>query len=270
MSPMFRKAIAGTVILAATIFSALMVSAQAPTLQEQLAAQYKLVKMGSDSSGYSVVEEGTLLDVQKGGVIGIAYKDTGLSTNRYENGVIHPPSMVAQKGLGMLKKRFGQDEQTTKLFAKGDKVYPAKIDVNVEKDTVTMGIVACDTCNKTDPTTYNKAQIVFQFSKGALAKAGAGEVEDTIGTLLAVSSDDQQPAKGGDQGGQQAAPEQAQQPQAAQPSAEPASIEMGMTPAQVEAALGKPDKKVTLGTKQMYYYKDMKVTFKDGKVADVQ
>jgi hypothetical protein len=43
-----------------------------------------------------------------------------------------------------------------------------------------------------------------------------------------------------------------------------------MTPDQVEAALGKPDKKVTLGPKQIYIYKDMKVTFKDGKVSDVQ
>ena len=37
--------------------------AQAPTPQEQLAAQYKLVKMGSDTGGYSVVEKGTLLNI---------------------------------------------------------------------------------------------------------------------------------------------------------------------------------------------------------------
>ncbi len=43
-----------------------------------------------------------------------------------------------------------------------------------------------------------------------------------------------------------------------------------MPPDQVEGALGKPDKNVTLGAKQIYIYKDMKVTFKDGKVADVQ
>ena len=47
-------------------------------------------------------------------------------------------------------------------------------------------------------------------------------------------------------------------------------MKLGMTPDQVEGALGKPDKKVTLGAKQIYIYKDMKVTFKDGKVADVQ
>ena len=65
--------------------------------------------------------------------------------------------------------------------------------------------------------------------------------------------------------------DQGQQPQQAeQPQAEPQSIEKGMTTDQVEAAMGKPEKKVTLGTKQIYVYKDLKVTFLNGKVSDVQ
>ena len=43
-----------------------------------------------------------------------------------------------------------------------------------------------------------------------------------------------------------------------------------MTMGEVETALGKPDRKANLGAKQIYYYKDMKITFKDGKVSDVQ
>ncbi len=43
-----------------------------------------------------------------------------------------------------------------------------------------------------------------------------------------------------------------------------------MTPDQVQGALGKPDKIVNLGAKQLYIYKDMKVTFVNGKVTDVQ
>ena len=34
--------------------------------------------------------------------------------------------------------------------------------------------------------------------------------------------------------------------------------------------MGQPDKKVNLGAKQIYYYKDMKVIFLSGKVSDVQ
>jgi hypothetical protein len=269
-------------ILAAMIFSGSQASAQAPTLQEQLAAQYKLVKMGSDTSGYSVVNAGTLLAIQKGGILGVPYGDNNVPNCRYENGTVKGPSSVALMGRKSIMGKFGK-EQTTHLFPSGDKVYPTKIEVNVAKDTVTMGIVACDTCNKTDPPTYNKAVVVFQFPKGSLTNASAGSVEDTIGQLLAISSDDQQGGQqqgqggqqgGGDQGAQQGGQDQqagaaAQQPTPAQ-QPDPQTIQLGQTPDQVQAALGKPDKDVKLGTKEIYIYKDMKITFRDGKVADVQ
>jgi len=260
-----------------TIVLASMAGAQAPTLQEQLIAQYKLVKMGSDTSGYSVIDKGTLLEIKKGGILGVPYGDNNVPASHYEGGVVKGPSGLALVGRKSIMGKFGK-EQTTHLFASGDKVYPMKVDVNVAKDTVTLGIVACDTCNKTDPPTYNKAQVVFQFPKGSLANANAGSVEDTIGQLLAVTDDSQgDQAQGdkqdqgqqGDQGGgaQAGGGQQAQQDQ---PQAEPAEIKLGMTMGEVETALGKPDRKANLGTKQIYYYKDMKVTFKDGKVSDVQ
>jgi hypothetical protein len=262
MSRKFEGLLFGLVWLTATIFSISMASAQAPvSLQEQLTAQYKVVKMGSDTSGYSVVDKGTLLAIQKGGILAVPYGDQNILANRYEGGTIHSPGGIALMGRKSIMGKFGK-EQTTHLFAIGDKVYPMKIDVNVAKDTVTLGIVACDTCNKTDPPTYNKANVVFQFPKGSLANATAGGVEDTIGQVLSISTDDQ---GGQQQGGQDQGQQQAQQPQA-----EPASIEKGMTVDQVEAAMGKPEKKVTLGAKQIYYYKDMKVIFLSGKVADVQ
>jgi hypothetical protein len=276
MSRKFDNVMPGIVLLAATVFPFSLADAQAVSLQEQLAAQYKLVKMGSDTSGYSVVDAGTLLAIQKGGVLGVPYGDQNVPATRYEGGTIHGPSGLALMGRKSIMGKFGK-EQTTHLFAVGDKVYPMKIDVNLAKDSVTLGIVACDTCNKTDPPTYNKAQVVFQFPKGSLANASAGQVEDTIGQVLSISSDDAQQGQGGqqqggDQGGQQPqqAADQAQPQQAEQPQAEPQSIEKGMTTDQVEAAMGKPEKKVTLGTKQIYVYKDLKVTFLNGKVSDVQ
>jgi hypothetical protein len=254
-------------------------SAQAVSLQEQLVAQYKVVKMGSDTSGYSVVEPGTLLAVQKGGLLGVPYSDKSPLTNKYEGGTVHAPSSLAVSGRKALLGHFSATQsqgQTTKLFAKGDKVYATKIEVNLDKDTVTLGIVACDTCNKTDPPTYNKTNVVFEFPKGTLAKTSAGDVEDTIGQLLTVSDDSQQGQgqQGGQdqpaaQGDQQAAQQPAQQP-AEQPAAEPQTIEKGQTTDQVQGSLGKPDKIVNLGTKQIWVYKDLKVTFLNGKVSDVQ
>jgi hypothetical protein len=43
-----------------------------------------------------------------------------------------------------------------------------------------------------------------------------------------------------------------------------------MTTDEVQSALGKPEKIFNLGAKQIYVYKDVKVTFQNGKVADVE
>lgn len=265
-------------------------AAQAVTLLEQLQAQYKVVKMGSDTSGYSVVEKGTLLAIQKGGVLGVPYSDKTSLATKYEGGAVHSPNGALVEGKKRLLGHFSttaSQGQTTKLLAVGDKVYPTKIEVALDKDTVTMGIVACDTCNKTDPPTYNKANVVFQFPKGTLAAASAGSVEDTIGQLLSISTDDgggqdqggdQQGGdqQGGDQqgggqqgGGQQGGGQQGGNQQAQAP-AEPQTIQLGQSTDEVQAALGKPDKIVNLGPKQIWVYKDLKVTFLKGKVSDVQ
>ena len=260
------------------------VAAQAVSLQEQLQAQYKVVKMGSDSNGPAVIEPGTILSIQKGGILGVAYDDASTVPTKYQDGAIHTPSGLMMKGRGSLLGKFGK-EQSTHLFPVGNKVYPSKIDVNLAGDKVAMTVVACDSCNKTDPTTFYKAQVVFQFAKGYLATASAGAIEDTIGQVLALSNNDDaqqdqgggqggQDQQGGDQqagdqqGGQQGAPPPRAQPQA--PPAEPQTIQLGQTTAEVEASLGKPDKIVNLGAKQIYVYKDLKVTFMKGKVSDVQ
>ncbi len=257
--------------LALTLAMVAQAHAQAPTLQEQLVAQYKVVKMGSDTSGYSVVDAGTLLEIKKGGILGVPYSDSSILSTKYESGTVHSPSTLLTKGIGFGMKKFGK-EQTTHLFAAGDRVYPAKIEVDVNKDDVAMTIVACDTCNKTDPPTYNKAKVVFQFPKGSLTKASAGDVEDTIGQLLAISDDTQQQDQGGQQQGgqQQGGQDQQAAQQAPQQQAEPQTIEKGQTTDQVQSSLGKPDKIVNLGSKQIWVYKDLKVTFVNGKVSDVQ
>ncbi len=267
---------------AGALFSA-AAGAQAVSLQEQLQAQYKSVKMGSDTGGYSVIDKGTLLEIKKGGILGVPYGDQGIQNTKYENGTVHTPNGNVSKVIGFGMKKFGK-EQTTHLMASGDKVYSQGVAVDLTKDTVTMSIVECDTCNKTDPPTYMKAKVIFQFPKGSLANAQAGEVEDKIGELLAMSDDqgggNQQAGNNGgnnndqQQGGQDQGQQQAQggggQDQQPQQQADPQTIEVGMTPDQVTAAMGKPDKIVKLTSKQIYYYKDMKVTFVNGKVSDVQ
>ena len=65
-------------------------------------------------------------------------------------------------------------------------------------------------------------------------------------------------------------PADAAVPAVAAPPAAPVEIALGQTVEQVTGALGQPKNIVDLGPKKIYVFKDMKVTFKDGKVTDVQ
>jgi hypothetical protein len=65
------------------------------------------------------------------------------------------------------------------------------------------------------------------------------------------------------------APQDGSAPVSAAPAA-PASVELGQTLDQVQAAMGAPARVANLGAKVIYYYNGMKVVFKDGKVSDVQ
>jgi hypothetical protein len=245
----------------ATILSVPVARAQGPvTLLEQLNAQYKRVKMGSDSGGIAVVEPGTLLAVQKGGFLSVPWAALALCPAKFQDNSLHPSAGFC---AGMVKS-------VSKYYQKGDKVYPVKIDVNLDKAKISFEVVACDSCNGVNPPTSMKGEVVFQFAKGYLEKASVGDVEDTIGQVFSISSDDQQGQ--GDEANQQPGQQQSEQQSAPQQQqqAEPQTIQLGMTTDQVQAALGKPEKIFNVGAKQIYTYKDVKVTFLNGKVSDVQ
>jgi hypothetical protein len=52
--------------------------------------------------------------------------------------------------------------------------------------------------------------------------------------------------------------------------APPPTIELGQSKDQVTAGFGQPLRVANLGAKSIFYYKDMKVTFMDGKVSNVE
>jgi len=241
------------------------------SLQDQLNAQYTLVKMGADTGGAAVVEQGTILVIKKGGILSVPYGDTSVVPTKYQDGTVHSPNNMVMKGIGFGLGKMGKT-QTTRLMQVGEKVYPSKIAVNLPKDQVMISIIACDSCNNVSPTTFYKADVIFQFAKGSLASTSPSQVEDAIAGLLNIddSPGDQGGGNGnGDQQGNQGGGGgQAQQQQG--PPPEPQQIEKGQTPDQVKAAIGVPDKIVNLGAKQIYVYKDIKVTFINGKVSDVQ
>lgn len=238
-----------TLTIGFACFSANAQDAQSAPLAEQLKAQYQLVKTTGYQDTFRVTDAGTVLAVQKAGIIGSPSGDLTLLVSKYQDGQLHSPGSFS---LGMKKVR--------RAFDVGDKVYVSKIDVNMNKDAISLWILECGSCNGTAQTDSFRADIVFQFAKGALQKMSAPEVVDTISQVLAFD----QPSETAQQ------QPQSQQDQSQDAPAQPQSIQVGQTVDQVVAALGQPQKKVDLGSKQIFVYKDLKVTFKDGKVLDAE
>ena len=117
----------------------------------------------------------------------VPWKALALCPAKFQDNSLHPSAGFC---AGMVKT-------VSKYYQKGDKVYPVKIDVNLDKAKISFTVVACDSCNGVNPPTSMKGEVVFQFAKGYLEKASAGEIEDAIGQVFAISNDDQQ-AQGGD------------------------------------------------------------------------
>ena len=97
----------------------------------------------------------------------------------------------------------------------------------------------------------------FPFAKGVTANA-----DDVIGGIAAVLKIDS-----GDNAGASAAPAP---PLPAAPAAQTKTIALGQTKEQVVSMFGQPAKVVQLGAKEIDYYPDMKVTFVQNKVTNVE
>ncbi|HXX17936.1 MAG TPA: hypothetical protein VEJ46_00900 [Candidatus Acidoferrum sp.] len=225
----------------------------AASLEDELKAQYKLTKTGSDSGGLSIVEPGTVFVIQKGGILGVPPNNATMGAAVYKDGELHSPGAGTRMFLG----------NSTRLLQIGEKVYALKLDVNVKSDKVSMTIMECDSCNGANQQSSYKSVVFFQFPKGYLSSADAGQVEDVIDQVFSIDK-----GNSGGQDPQNTLPPA--QPAQQAPPTQPQTIQIGQTLDQVQAVLGQPDKIVNLGSKQIYVYKDIKVTFVNGKVTDAQ
>jgi hypothetical protein len=264
MSGKAGKALNIFAVIFAAIFPWMTAEAQnggADSLDSQLAAKYKLVKLGADSSGVAVIEAGTVLVVKKGGILSFPSGDVTIMPTNVKDGAVHGPN-------ALLMKAFKKD---TKYLTIGEKIYASKIDINRKDSKVALTVIECDSCNGVTDPSFRKAQVVFQFPKGYLDGADGGQVSDLINQTLEIEAADsgQQQEQGQQEQGQQEQAQQAPQQPAAPPQPPP-TIQLGQTPDEVKALLGQPQKIVNLGAKLIYVYKDLKVTFIKGKVTDVQ
>jgi len=161
---------------------------------------------------------------------------------------------------------------TQRKFVAGEKFWVTGI--ALQKDGILVSTFS-------DP--YNDVryygEIKFPFPKGPVPP-----VDDFVKTVAEVITvqppDDKDKASQGAQGDQQAKqsapaappapPMQDIAPPPPPADAPPPTIAMGQTKDQVTAAFGQPLRMAKLGAKEIFYYKDMKVTFSNGKVSNVE
>jgi hypothetical protein len=233
--------------------SAVAQGASGQSLPDQLKGQFKMAKLGTDSTGLRITEPGTVLVLQKGGVLGTPPISAVVCPSAYQDGNLHAPNGFCKAMIANIAR----------FLDSGEKVYPLKVEVNLKNETVSVTFIECDSCNGVSQQSSFRGQVAFHFPKGYLEAADAGQVMDVINQVI--------PADNGGGDAQQPQDQQGQDQQVAQQEqAQPQTIQAGQTIDEVVAALGKPDKLINLGAKQIYLYKDLKVTFLNGKVSDVQ
>jgi hypothetical protein len=230
------------------------------SLDADLRQEFKITRLAPGPTGLTVTDQGVILTVKKGGIRAYPPTTVVLATNKVQDGNIETPRDNPFLGPSL-------------LLPVDTKVYVLRVTPDPKKDRVTFVVMQCDPCNNAAQPSYFKAQVAFQFPQGYLTGADAGQIADVVAQVLVPDNG------GGDQNAQQppqnapAAPAPGQQaPVTSQDSVpqQTQTITKGQTEDQVIAAFGQPDKIVDLGAKKLYVYKDMKITFIGGKVADVQ
>jgi hypothetical protein len=205
-------------------------------LKEKLEASYPLTRRATLAPD-RITQQGIVLVVQKQGIAADPSSDLRYSITYVKNG------QVGEQG-GAVAGIF--DKKNTRVFKPGERVYVT--DVKVGDDYVMLLLMSCDMFDvvskgSTKQTRY-KAGLSFKYDSGVLETADVEKIKAAISSVITTEAE-----------------------AAAQNTK---TISLGQTPQEVETILGKPERIVNLGAKVTYIYKDMKVIFQDGKVADVQ
>jgi hypothetical protein len=279
-------------LIAALAFTTPAIQAQTgdPALiQQKLLSEFKLAKPTSDHT--DLVSAGDVILLHKDGLMMCSSASSYAYSNTYSAGVLTASQRNRTKDAAKSFIKglpFGGGSPTdaanngcqSRKFVSGEKFWLTGI--TAQKDGITFAVIS-------DPyqDTRYYGELKFVFPHGTVPTTD--DFVKTVAEVLTVdhSNDNEKqgndsnaaPAQGQAQQQQQAQPQEQTPPPAPMadippppPPADtpPPSIAVGQTVAQVTAAFGQPTRIANLGTKQIYYYKDMKVTFTNGKVSNVQ
>jgi hypothetical protein len=266
-------------------------------IEKKLQAEYTTTQATADQT--DIVTAGSILVLKKGNIIMAPVSGSNYFQNTSRDGKISQNTAgKIVKGLDRFSHLPGAsapaNAPATRTFVPGEKMWVTKIEC---KDD---GLVFQLYTDAYAEVRY-KADLKFFFDrKGAMPSAD--EMDKLVGEVFKIQPAEDQ--TGGDK--QQAAPQQQQAapqqqpaargqapapaaaapppaaetplapippppPPADEPQGPPKTLKIGQSKDEVVASFGQPEKVVKLGTKEIYYYKDLgKVTFVNGKVTDVQ
>jgi len=257
-------------------------------IKEKLVSQIKLTKAAAAHD--DIVTPGDIVLLHKDGLMMCSSASSYPFTNMYANGVF--TANLKNRAIDAMKHGFmnkltggsvtdaANNGCATRKFVSGEKFWIT--DISLQKD----GILVSTFSDPYNDTRYY-GEIKFPFPKGSVPPAD-DFVKEVSAVITVAPSDDKDKDKGG-QNDQAAAPASAPAAAPAAPAAAsapamtaiapppppadapPPTIAIGQTKDQVVAGFGQPVRTAKLaGTKEIYFYKDMKVTFTNGKVSNVE
>ncbi len=284
-----------TILVAA--FSLSQAQAQKATLEQQLESEYKITTPTADNT--DLVTTGSVLILQKKGFSAGAASSRVVTMNTYKDGQIKSgaatavrrfgglPGISSIPGVGTAAGTAAGAAGGSRDFVNGEKLYVTQITVDRGKDGIVFDLIS----DAYGDAGRFKGSLRFQFPKGTVGSADLGQADAIIGQVFKIQPPEDAAAKDGNAQQPAADNGNAQQPAAApaaaaadappppiapppppadEPPAPPKSIELGQTKDQVVANFGQPERTAKVGTKEIFFYKDLKVTFVGGKVSDVQ
>jgi hypothetical protein len=223
-------------------------------LEQQLITQYRLTPV--DRAG-QIGPAGSVVVLQKAGLVMYTVANPMAPQSTYKNGKI---SKAAFSGFGKdflnaMNKPGASAAIDQRVVAAGENAYVTRI--NIEKDGAVFRLY--------DGAGYY-GELKFPFAKNAVP--AADEILPEIQGVLSVLQEATPAATPAPAPAAESVPQPA--PAAEQPPSPPPTLKLGMSIDEIVAAMGQPDRVADLGAKKIYSYKDMKITFVDGKVSDIQ
>jgi hypothetical protein len=252
----------GTRCYNAILLAGLIASQSRPTLgaaadsiETQVRLAYPLTKFRPDRT--QLLSEGTLFIVQRPGIVATSIVKGVHFVTGYKRGKL---SHGFASSVGEMATESGS-------FQVNEAVYLFKIDVDTKKSTITMHVQSCGSCNPAAPDPDHlpeRGAVKFDFEKGAFDTINFATVQGTIAGVFGGSvSAAPAPTV------TSLVPPPGREVQA-QAEAPPARIEVGHSRDQVKSVFGPPAEVISIGSKEIYLYPNLKVTFVDGKVSDVE